>query len=86
MSALLDRRPARPSAPRASGAPFRVRLVAHRRGGEVSITDLPASFAGFHSAGGEADRIQRDCDEDCSPVTAYVLDADGMPIHRAATA
>ena len=83
MSAAPDRRP---PAPRDFGGPFRVRLITARRGGELCVRDVPASFAAFATARGEADRLQREYDDDCAPVSVYVVGADGVPIHRGGAA
>ncbi|THD06683.1 hypothetical protein [Metallibacterium scheffleri] len=68
-----------------ANTPDKLRVVAHRRGGEISIEDLPAAFAVIANARREVDRLQAEQDEDCSPVTVYVVDADGVPIYRTLT-
>ena len=95
MSALLDRCPdhavaARPFGrapvcPRDRGAPNKLRVVAHRCGGETSIGELPAAFAVIANARREVDRLRAEQDEDCSTVTDCVVDAAGVPIYRALT-
>jgi len=61
---------------------FTLRIITALRGGKQSLEDLPATFSTFAAASREADRLQNEYDDDAAPVTVYVVDSDGVPVHR----
>ena len=59
-----------------------VRVMTTRRDGTVACTQ-DVRFSGFESALREAERLQRQFDDDCVAARCYVTDEQGIPMRAA---
>lgn len=62
---------------------LKLRIVTYRPGGLEEAEDRSLGNVTLDEAQHQANRLQTELEADGSPVQVYVLDATGVPIHKA---